>query len=96
LKLLRERIVKPLYIATPAIAMVGWMLALYHGLEWALGAQFGPSKSRQEEPPQRRPFHFEDPFVHAPSKTLRIKRYHMDLGTAPHFVAAGLSRLPGV
>jgi hypothetical protein len=38
MKLLRERITKPLYIATLAIAMVGWMLALYHGLEWALGA----------------------------------------------------------
>jgi hypothetical protein len=35
--LLRERITKPLYIATLAIAMMGWMLALYHGLEWALG-----------------------------------------------------------
>lgn len=34
----RERIAKPLYIATLAIAMVGWMFAIYHGLEWALGA----------------------------------------------------------
>jgi hypothetical protein len=38
MKLLREQITRPLYIATLAIAMVGWMFALYHGLEWALGA----------------------------------------------------------
>ena len=38
MKLRRERITKPLFIVTVAIAMVGWMLALYHGLEWALGA----------------------------------------------------------
>ena len=37
MKLLRERITKPLFIATLAIAMVGWMFAIYHGLEWALG-----------------------------------------------------------
>ena len=38
MKLLWERITKPLFIVTLAIAMVGWVLALYHGLEWALGA----------------------------------------------------------
>ena len=38
MKLLRERVTKPLYVATLAIAMVGWVLALYYGLEWALGA----------------------------------------------------------
>ncbi len=35
---LRERVAKSLYVATLAIAMVGWILALYRGLEWALGA----------------------------------------------------------
>jgi hypothetical protein len=34
----RERIAKQLYIATLAIAMVGWMFAIYQGVDWALGA----------------------------------------------------------
>ena len=38
MKLRRERIAEPLYIATLAVVMVGWILALYRGLEWALGA----------------------------------------------------------
>jgi hypothetical protein len=38
MKLLRQRVAKSLYVATLAIAMVGWILALYHGLEWVLGA----------------------------------------------------------
>jgi hypothetical protein len=36
-KLFRERLAKPLYVATLAVAMAGWILALYHGLEWILG-----------------------------------------------------------
>lgn len=38
MNVLSDRIIKPLYIASLAIAMAGWMFALIHGLEWAIGA----------------------------------------------------------
>ena len=31
-----ERVATPLYVAAMAIAMLGWILALYQGVEWAL------------------------------------------------------------
>ena len=38
MKLRREQITEPLYIATLAVVMVSWLLALFRGLDWALGA----------------------------------------------------------
>ena len=38
MKFVRERVATPLYVTAVAIAMLGWILALYQGVEWALGA----------------------------------------------------------
>jgi len=38
MKFVRERVVRPLYVTAVAIAMLSWILALYQGVEWALGA----------------------------------------------------------
>jgi hypothetical protein len=34
---LRQRLAKPVYLATIAMAMAGWMWVLFKGLAWALG-----------------------------------------------------------
>jgi len=38
MKFIRERVAIPLYVVAVAIAMLGWILALYQGVEWALSA----------------------------------------------------------
>jgi hypothetical protein len=35
---IHEKFARPVYVAAVMAAMVGWVLALYQGLEWVLGA----------------------------------------------------------
>jgi hypothetical protein len=34
----RGKLAQPIYLAATAMAMVGWMWALFEGIEWLLGA----------------------------------------------------------